>query len=470
MAITFDENGVNINTLSETRQEIIDRANILMSPYSEGLPLLTDESSVLGRIISLTAYPAQQTYEIIPAIFNALDINSATDMQVDNIAKLADIYRKGASQSAGDVVVWGKVGTIIPEGSRVRNKITGDVFATTQQVTLDQNNAVGIDVLVDDTQTQFSLSYSINGQLSTSPEIMIQTNPQDNTLQKKVERIVDAINSRSSYLTASRNNDNTVRILIKENYRTGFFNVSNGLQLFRSHKQTPVNSLTYSSQLAEVNTITQIDTAILGWEGVRNVYTIFASEPVESDADLKYRVELKGSGNYGLINSLTYSLRSLRGVTYTNYQITKDGVYVTVLGGNDKEIAEVLFEHCNGVAYLGDIEAQVKDMNGAEHDVKFSRPKPVSLQLQASLIVSPTFPTDGIAKIKEAIVEWFNNRDVGEDIYYSRLYEPINRVRGFSIKNLKVGRAGGSLGLDDIIIRHNEIATISAENIYIGGQ
>lgn len=470
MAITFDENGVNINTLSETRQEIIDRAEVIMSPYSEGLPLLTDESSVLGRIISLTAYPAQQTYEIIPAIFNALDINSAEDMQVDNIAKLTDIYRKSASQSSGSVIVWGRVGTIIPENSKVRNKITGDVFYTNQQVTLDQNNATGIDVEIDNTQTNFGISYSINGQLSTSPEITVQTNTQDDTLQKKAERIVDAINSRSSYLVASRNNDNTVRVLIKENYKSGFFNVSGGLQLYRAHKEVPIISLTYSSQLAEPNTITQIDTAVLGWEGVKNVYTIFESEPTESDADLKYRVELKGSNNYSIINSLTYNLRTIRGVTYTNYQATKDGIYITVLGGDTKEIAEVLFNNFNGVMYLGDEVALVKDMNGAEHEIRFSRPQPIALQIQASLIVSPSFPVDGIARIKEAIVEWFNNRDVGEDIYYSRLYEPINSVRGFSIKNLKVGRVGGSLGTDDIIIKHNEIATISADNIYIGGQ
>ena len=470
MAITFDENGVNINTLSETRQEIIDQANISMSPYSEGLPLITDESSVLGRIISLTAYPAQQTYEIIPAIFNALDINSAEDMQVDNIAKLADIYRSPASQSQGSVIVWGRIGTTIPVNSQVRNKITGDVFRTQQTTLLDQNNAIGVDVQIDNTQTTFGLSYSINGQLSTSPEITIQTNPQDDTIQKKAERVVDAINSRSSYLVASRNNDNTVRVLIKENYRSGFFNVSGGLQFYRAHKEVSILSATYSSQQAEPNTITQIDTAVLGWEGVRNTYTVFASEPTESDANLKYRVELKGSSNFSIINSLTYNLRTLRGVTYTNYQVTKDGIYVTVLGGNDQEIAEVLFNNLNGVLYLGDNVATVKDMNGAEHEVRFSRPQPVSLQIQASLIVSPAFPVDGIAKIKEAIVDWFNSLDVGEDIYYSRLYEPINRVRGFSIKNLKVGRVGGSLGTDDIIIRHNEIATISADNIYIGGQ
>ena len=59
--------------------------------------------------------------------------------------------------------------------------------------------------------------------------------------------------------------------------------------------------------------------------------------------------------------------------------------------------------------------------------------------------------------------------NVGEDIHYSRLYEPINSVRGFTVRNLKFGYKGGTLGVDDIIIKHNELATINAEDISIGG-
>ncbi len=86
-----------------------------------------------------------------------------------------------------------------------------------------------------------------------------------------------------------------------------------------------------------------------------------------------------------------------------------------------------------------------------------------------SLITYPNFPINGNEKIRQAIVEWFNNLNVGEDIHYSRLYEPINSIQGFAVKNLKFGYKGGTLSLEDIIIRFNEIATLSAEDIIIGG-
>jgi uncharacterized phage protein gp47/JayE len=86
-----------------------------------------------------------------------------------------------------------------------------------------------------------------------------------------------------------------------------------------------------------------------------------------------------------------------------------------------------------------------------------------------SLTVYPDFPTGGQIAIKQAIVEYFNNLSVGEDVYYSRLYEPINSVRGFSVRNLKINRLGQTLVTEDIILGFNEIATISYENIKIGG-
>ena len=59
--------------------------------------------------------------------------------------------------------------------------------------------------------------------------------------------------------------------------------------------------------------------------------------------------------------------------------------------------------------------------------------------------------------------------DVGEDILYSRLFDPINSTQGFSVNNLQIGRVGGNIGIQDITIKFNELATVSPENILIGG-
>lgn len=175
------------------------------------------------------------------------------------------------------------------------------------------------------------------------------------------------------------------------------------------------------------------------------------------------------------------AIKSVRGVVYENIQqnsspnttssgIINNGVSITVMGGNEDAIALAIFNSVSeGIMTSGDIVKTVKDINGFGHEVRFSRPKVKPLQITMSLITYPDFPNNGNARIKQAIVEWFNNLNVGEDIHYSRLYQPINSITGFAVKNLKFGYKGGTLSLEDIIINHNEIATISAEDINIGG-
>lgn len=175
------------------------------------------------------------------------------------------------------------------------------------------------------------------------------------------------------------------------------------------------------------------------------------------------------------------ALKSVKGVVYENVQqntspnptnsgIINNGVAITVMGGNEDEIALAIFNSVSeGIATSGDILKMVKDINGFEHEIRFSRPKIVPLELSLSLITYPNFPVNGNAKIRQAIVEWFNSLNVGEDIHYSRLYEPINSIQGFAVKNLKFGYKGGTLSTEDIIIRHDEIATLDASDIIIGG-
>jgi len=470
MAISFDENGVNVFGVDEARQIMIDKAQISLAPYSNGLPLKTDDSSVLGRIFSITCVPAVQTAEILPAITSSLNIDDAEGIQVDNLAKMQRTQRLEASQSTGLLMLYGELGTTIVENSQFKNSLTGDVFYSNNTVTLDASSANGVTLTVSAVSGVYTLSYSIDGYLSESPNIVVQLGSQDTTISAVATRIVDAVNSQSSYLTATKNNDNTVDVIITDQTRVGDFAATGNMSITHSFKPTRITSLTYGSQEAEVGRITTILTSINGLLRVTNPFYIYAAQPIESDNDLKFRMSLKGSTSISAINAVIFALRSVSGVTYANVQTSLDGVYITVQGGNEDEIALAIFNHyAGGFEFIGGIEKTVKDVNGGGHTIRFSRTTPVPLEIRMTLTVYPDFPNGGQIQIKQALVEWFNDLNVGEDIYYSRLYEPINKIKGFSVKSLKIGRLGGTLGTNDVIIGHNEIATISADNIYLGG-
>ena len=478
----FDERGVIIQGIDAFRKDMSDAAKQSFASNLGGKELRVDDSSMLGRIFATVSKPLVQNAEILPLILQAFDINSAEGQQLDNILwGLHRIKRKSESQATGMVMLYGDVGTFVAKGSSVGNNLTGNSYQTDNNVTFKTSNANGVDIVIKSVGGVYKLSYTIDGFLSQSPSVVVETSSSDTTFRQVAERIVDAVNSQSSYLYATRNNDNSIKVVIIDQSRIGNFSLTGSASIPRSYMPVYVTSTTYDSQESKAGQVTSIRTPVLGWRGVTNPYYIFPSTGVETDEEYRFRGKLLQQPAMGKYTAILMALKSVRGVVYENVQqntsgsdtnsgITNNGLSVTVMGGNEDDIALALFNTVSeGISTVGSIVKQVKDINGFPHSVRFSRPVIKPLQISMSLITYPDFPSNGNARIKQAIVEWFNNLNVGEDIHYSRLYEPINSIDGFAVKNLKFGYKGGTLGLEDVIIQHNEIATISAEDINIGG-
>lgn len=479
----FNEKGLSVNNALDFRDMLTKEATIAFADKLDGAELRADDSSVLGRLLTIVSKSLAQNAEILPIILQSMDINSAEGKQLDNLLwNLHRTARKGASQASGLVVLHGDLGVVVPRGSAVSNSLTSDVFKTNTNVKFTNFGCSGVDIeIVRDKAESISIAYTIDGILSQSPSVDIKLQKTELSTKDIATRLVDAINSQSSYLYATRNNDNSVRVEITDKGYVGSFTVNGAARIVRSYMSVSVTSESFNSRESLVGQVNSIKTPILGWRGVSNPYTILKSQEVETDEEYRYRGKLYQNASYGKYTSILMAIKSVKGVTYENIQIntsrnatssgiTNNGLSITVMGGNEDEIAMAIFETISeGIATVGDIVKSVKDINGFGHEIRFSRPKVKPIQISMSLITYPDFPSNGVAIIKQAIVDWFNNLDVGEDIHYSRLYQPINSVRGFAVKNLKFGYKGGSLGLEDIVINHNEIATISAEDINIGG-
>lgn len=479
----FDEKGIITQGIDDYRSDMSDRAKVLFADKLNGKQLRVDDSSMLGRIFALVSKGLVDNAEILPLILQAFDINSAEGQQLDNLLwGLHRVKRKSAAQATGMVMLQGDIGVLVPKGSQVANNLTNDTYKTDSNVTFTNTDTNGVDINITTTTGTYQIDYTIEGYLSNSPPIVVVQDSFGSTIKDIAERIVDAINSQSSYLTATRNNDNSVKVVIRDQSRIGNFTVSSStLTVVRAYKPVYVTSNTYDSSESKVGQVKTIKTAIMGWRGVINPYYIFSSEPTESDESYRYRGKLNLQASSGKYNSIIMALKSVNGVVYesvqqntssntTNSGITNNGVAITVMGGNEDDIALAIFNSVSeGIAMTGDIVKSVKDINGYPHEIRFSRPKTVPLQIQMSLVTYPEFPNNGTALIKQAIVNWFNNLNVDEDVHYSRLFEPINSVRGFAVKGLKFGKKGGTLGTEDVVVKYNEIATINAEDINIGG-
>ena len=479
----FTNNGLEIDGLSDIRQRLIDKANLRFSPLLAGQTLSTDDSGVIGRFLSILSEELSLHEEVLQSVVSSIDINQASGLALDKLVELGGLYRLPASPATTNLMLYGNIGTTVSSGASARSTKTGDIFYTDDPVTFNTNNAVGVEVelTVNGSVQEYTINYSVNSKFSQNAPITVfsLTTDDKNSLAK---RISQTVNSQTSDLIATVTTEDNVIIKSENNVDQSVWSVTGSLNIIRSYHLVAATSATSGTVAQDANTITSINSgSVIGWLGVTNPFSSDASLPVETDEQLRYRFRLnKGYDQYGNYAAMYASLVSVIGVQFINIQQnitsvsngsrTNQGISIVVLGGNGQEIANAIFKNLPiGTVTDGTEIYYVTDINGGQHEVRFSRPSFVPIKISMSLKALPNFPTSGKNQIKQAIVDWFNDLDVGEDIYYSRLFEPINSIQGFTVKNLKVAKLnGGVLGTDDITIKYNELATITPADILIG--
>lgn len=478
--IDFDQNGLKIPTKAEVFQELCDKASVTLSPFLDGIPLKRDESSVIARILQVVAEPTQKNAEALQGFMAQFDLNQATGLQLDNFAWcLHRVKRRNLSQATGRVICYGDVGTLISKGSLIGNAYNGDTFLTREDLTLSERNAKGITISIEDVKDNYTITFSILGNFSASPNVYIRRHNEE-TQEELVERFVSSVNSQSTELIAVANNDNTLTIKLKDANKIADFGVSDGVRVTRTYNDVGVVSQTYKSQEASPNSLTRIRSSVVGWRSVSNPFTIAESQGIETDYDFKKRINLIVGSYVATWDAMYARLFAVKGVKFVNIrenylsqsssQITNNGVAITVLGGDDAEIAKTIFEVVPmGIATSGTVELPVVDIVGNQHIVKFSRPKVAKLKLKLSLSLEPDFPSNGKQLIKQALVDYFNNLRVGESVKISRLYSPINKIQGFGVNSLQIGFLNDDYLTTNLELSHDQVASLSAENIEIGG-
>ena len=61
--------------------------------------------------------------------------------------------------------------------------------------------------------------------------------------------------------------------------------------------------------------------------------------------------------------------------------------------------------------------------------------------------------------------DYISKLNVGEDVIWSKLFTPINTVNGQSVNEMLIGKVGETLGTANIVIEHDQLASLSFENI-----
>lgn len=131
-----------------------------------------------------------------------------------------------------------------------------------------------------------------------------------------------------------------------------------------------------------------------------------------------------------------------------------------------------------GIKADGNKTGKAKDVANLEHDVKFSLPQNVEIEINVtlSLYSEESFPTGGTQAVADAIRGWATGTDgwakaeyiPGKDVIPMRITMPILTVPGIESAEIKLRKAGESTWSGDkIAINSQETAVIGYLNVEV---
>ncbi|TXG97758.1 MAG: baseplate J/gp47 family protein [Nevskiaceae bacterium] len=128
-----------ITDLGYFRTRLDERLANLIAGYKAiyGDDIQVDPDDMDGEFLSLAANALGDVDALAEVVYNSMNPQSATGLGLSRLVQLNGIKRIAGTYSRVDVVVGGTMGTVIPAGSVVKDKVTGVKWQALTSVELD---------------------------------------------------------------------------------------------------------------------------------------------------------------------------------------------------------------------------------------------------------------------------------------------------------------------------------------------
>lgn len=432
-----------------------------------------ESESVFGQLVGVSVLPLAELWEQAENIFLSQSPLFAEDVQLDHVVALNGITRLAATKTTVPVIAYGQPGTTIPKDSIVR-VTDGDVFYLQEDITIQQDRGQFIQLSVNELRDNQYYGIDVNAiQFST----VTTTNP---TAGSILSAIGTAINNSSQPINAELV-DNTLKIFADNPNQNLIFNYNNLLTADHIGEVGFFENEQFGERIVETNTITEISTPVSGWRGIESPYVGDVGNDRESDVALRKRRLLSVSfAAQSTYDSIIAKLSALTGVDeaqlfVNNSDITDSNsippqhVYPIVKGGDNAEIAQVLYENMPlGIGMVGNVAVDVQASNGQSFTQRFERPADVPVYITIDIVATAELSVTIEQDIKTNLINYvLDNQKIGDALIYSRLYDPIQDVSGFYVNSLRVGRSSNPTGTSNLGAAINELFTLETGNIQI---
>ena len=449
MALT--ETGLSIKRLPDIVSELEESLKLELG---EDLDLSSD--SLLGIINSIYAAALADQWAVSQAVYDAFNIDTAQGKQLDDLVSLVGITRLGASPTNGNIEFSGDVNTTITNGSLFSDN-SGNIYTNPQDITISLTDCTSVTILpsnlVDSTDYTLSVntdSYTVNSGIGATAESVTAS-------------FVASIGQQAEY-TATKN-DAGDNLIISSNTVLDTLAISLASDLIPTEVTSigEVENTVNGDIPALANTIINVNTPIAGLNSVNNPAALILGREEESDEELRVRqrssVQIAGKATVPAIESALAQVQGVTQAIVIENRTTETDINgrpaksyeVVVEGGNDSDIAEAIWDtKPAGVETYGSITESIIDGQGNTQSINFSRPanQYIWCKVEYSLYDEESFPSGGEDTIKQAIADFGNSLDLGNDVipkrFYGTIYSSVSGLENITVDMASSGTDANS--------------------------
>ena len=228
------------------------------------------------------------------------------------------------------------------------------------------------------------------------------------------------------------------------------------------------------------NEVHVLTTAIAGLTGATNLEPGITGIVREEDPAFRARRENSTiSRGTSSIDAIYEGVKSLNlpyiAIIENTTSATVDGVpansfLVVVEGGTPAEVSQVIYDNKpQGITSYGSIVTVINDSKGYPHNIGISRPTPIDISVTTSITNLPGASVDSATLVKAAIVDYVNNLNISDDVYWSYFFSAILEV----VPNIKINSlqikftVGGTFGTTDLVITPQQRARTDASKVVV---
>lgn len=461
--------GFKRKRLPEIIDSLVQRTNDRL-----GISVQSGANSIFGQLYGIIGYELADIWEQTENVYYAMYPNTAAGTSLTNSASLTAIQPITAEASVILCNCKGLPNTVILANSQIQQKNTNIVYTSGEEnVYISPEKALEAELTIN----------TVN--IGTTYTIQID-NYKYNYTAVTGDNITTVFNNLSGQIQGFNKSIKDGVLIIKSIDETTFSIQTSKISIKAIITPIEFTCLTAGKMEIPINTVTNIVTPINGWEGVTNTKTLSIGRNDETDTELRQRWSLsvyqKASNMLEAIQANVF--RRVTGVVaciaYENntdivdiYGRLPHSIEVIVDGGDEQDIAEMIFRYtCGGIDFNGTISKEVTDVANVKHIVKFNRPTEVKIWLKLSITknVEESWDSNGIARLKQLIVDFGNEHTIGQDVilqkFIALIYDNITGVGFVEIKAAK-GNTVGIYSNKNIVINATEKPIFDLDRIEI---